>query len=110
MTTVLLDRTAPPAVHFPATARYEAPTRFDVHEVAAFQAWVAEARAAGADRLVVECARIAFLDIAAVEAIDAAAGDVAGPGGLILTDLSPAATLTFELLAAAAGDTAEVAA
>lgn len=107
-TTALLE---PPTRTFgdlAATAHFEAPTRFDVHQVDAFESWVAEARAAGARRLVVGCDRIAFMDVAAVEAVDGAAGD--GEGGLILSDLSPAAKLTFELLAAAAGSPMAVAA
>lgn len=107
-TTVLLDRPAPTPVDVPTTARFQAPTRFDVHEVDGFERWVADARAAGARRLVVGCHRIAFMDVAAVEAVDAAAND--REISLILSDLSPAATLTLELLAAASDSPMAVAA
>lgn len=107
-TTALLDRPASTPVDLPATAHYRAPTRFDVHEVDGFETWVADARAAGARRLVVGCHRIAFMDVAAVEAVDAAAND--REINLILSDLSPAATLTFELLAAATDSPVAVAA
>lgn len=74
--------------------RVVAPSRFDVHAVAEFEHWVTEQTNGGERDLVVDCSRIDFVDVAAIEAIERARADL----DLELADLSVAARVTFRLL------------
>ena len=90
------DRTATADVlAFPAS--FAAPARFDVHEVERFRSWWTAERAGGARRLAVDCSKVRFADLGAIEAVDEARAAL--DGGLELVRLSTAMTITLELLA-----------
>ncbi|MFV0258330.1 MAG: STAS domain-containing protein [Acidimicrobiales bacterium] len=79
-------------------ARYVAPVRFDVHALAAFDAWATDQLAAGHD-LVVDLHRVEFIDLRAVASIRDLTDRAAARGRSAMTqDHSPAAHLTFELM------------
>ncbi len=92
------------------TAVFPAPARFDVHTVETLEAWIADQRAAGARRLLVDCGDVRFLDVAVAEAIDTACAAAARADELEVINLSVAAAITFELLAAASLRSTKVAA
>lgn len=85
------------AEHRPAPA-WTAPTRFDIHQVPAFERWIAETIAAGRTRALVRCSAVRFIDVAAIEAVDRAAD--AGLH-LQLVEQSSAVRITLQLLAGA---------
>jgi len=75
-------------------ARFEAPSRFDVHQVPAFEQWVAHEVSTGAERLVLECSAVDFVDHAMLEAIDRTRLRTR----LDLADTSLAMTITLQLV------------
>ena len=77
---------------------WTAPTRFDVHQVPAFERWLAAAVAGGRTRAQVRCGDVRFIDVAAVEAIESAAR--AGVQ-VELVEQSAAVRITLQLLAGA---------
>ena len=104
MTTLMENDTpnladAPEApIPFRTIATFEAPARFDVHQVPAFERWVAEVSRADPHRLVIDCSSIAFIDVAALEAIESARA----VHRIELADPSVAVVITLSLLEAVA--------
>lgn len=75
----------------PSADRFTAPRRFDVHEIERFEAWVATRRG----RVEIDLGGTTFLDMAALDAIERAAGRLGSR--FVVSTTSPAVVLTLEL-------------
>lgn len=79
-----------------------APARLDVHHLPELDAWIAEQTTGGSRDLVLDCSAVAFIDLAAVEALLSAERNP--DRGLRIARPSTAMRITFELLGHAMAD------